>query len=49
MGGRLFELIVTDEREPSTYSREEVYSFLKIVRAEEKRTGWTCPEPEGDI
>lgn len=31
--------------EPTVYSREEVFSMLKIVREQERRMGWTCPEP----
>lgn len=33
---------------PDIYSREEVVRMLKLVRSEERRMNWTCPEPGGD-
>lgn len=32
--------------EPDHFSRTELYDMLKIIRREEKRMEWTCPEPE---
>lgn len=44
-----FEYKVTrrDMREPDVYGREDVYTFLRTVRENERRMDWKCPEPEG--
>lgn len=39
-------LEVRDRTKPDGYAREELYSMLKLIREEEKRQGWTVPEPE---
>lgn len=38
-------LTFRDLSHPDVYSREEVYRLLALVRREEQRMDWTCPEP----
>lgn len=36
-----------DTRREDGYSREELYSMLRLIRKEEVRHEWKVPEPEG--
>lgn len=37
-------LITRDCTQPDIYSREEIFVMLGIVRQNEQRMGWVCPE-----
>lgn len=43
--GQEMRIIIRDTTQPEIYSREEVYSMLRLVRQNESRMGWKCPEP----
>jgi hypothetical protein len=52
-GAREVSLSIRDTTVPRHYSRESVFRMLRIVRENEQRMGWKCPEPfvanvEGD-
>ena len=38
-------LCIRDLEAQHVYSREEVYQMLVMVRREERRMAWKCPEP----
>lgn len=40
-----WSLTVRDTRTPDVYGREEVYAMLCLVRENEARLRWRCPEP----
>jgi hypothetical protein len=41
-------LVMRDMRQPSGYSREELYAMLRAIRSEEIIQHWKVPEPNTD-
>lgn len=39
-----YTIVRRDTSKPDTYSREELYCMVLIVRAEQERTGWDAVE-----
>jgi hypothetical protein len=44
-----FTYIVRDMRKVNGYTREELLEMLTIVRMEEERLRWKCPEPDESL
>lgn len=48
MGQFEYRLVRRDTARPNIYTRVEVLRMLNIVRQQEQRMNWTCPEPTED-